>query len=339
MPEGRFLSRSIALNEQLARVSILADHLFTKAIPHLDVEGRMPGNPMLVRSIVVPLRREYTDDGIPELLCELCRERLIIWYSAGGRAVLSFPGFERQQRGLNKQREAPSRLPGPTEAESDLYTSYSGPKLEELRLSKVKVSEVKEREVKPLVELGLSVPDSNGTNEGRQTLVGQADGLSVALTLTSENPIVPVNGNGHRPKTHVEIREHLAMVLGEVQQGRKDRIRVEEMRTIKAELVFAYWQAELGHEKAKLDPTRLNRLKKCLKGNGDNVHELLYAVDGWSKDPTFRQLAEKEGRKLDGIENIFESQSRIERLAGHCKGYRDSTPHRMAVKYLEAVQS
>lgn len=179
--------------------------------------------------------------------------------------------------------------------------------------------------------------DVKGKKE--QSLVGQSDGLSVALTLTSENPVVPVNGNGHRPKTHVEIREHLAMVLGEVQQGRKDRIRVEEMRTIKAELVFAYWQAELGHEKAKLDPTRLNRLKKCLKGNGDNVHELLYAVDGWSKDPTFRQLAEKEGRKLDGIENIFESQSRIERLAGHCKGYRDSTPHRMAVKYLEAVQS
>jgi len=43
--QGRFVSRAIAHNRQLASVSLLADHLFTKCIPHLDVEGRMTGIP------------------------------------------------------------------------------------------------------------------------------------------------------------------------------------------------------------------------------------------------------------------------------------------------------
>jgi hypothetical protein len=110
------------------------------------------------------------------------------------------------------------------------------------------------------------------------------------------------------------------------------------MRTVQAELVFAYWQAETGHEKALLDDKRLNRLKKCLKENQGDVHELLYAVDGWRKDPTFRGLAEKENRVLDGIENIFTDRGRIERLAGHCKGRREGRPHKMAVRYLEMAK-
>ena len=111
MAQGRFVSRAIAHNRQLASVSLLADHLFTKCIPHLDVEGRMTGDPELVKIVAVPLRDEITHAMVPELLAELVSAELVIWYEAGGKQILEFPGFPDNQPGLRKDREAPSKLP------------------------------------------------------------------------------------------------------------------------------------------------------------------------------------------------------------------------------------
>lgn len=122
MAEGRFLSRSISTNEQLAGVSLEAALLFSWCIPHLDVDGRLAGNPMFLKSNVVPLRDEITLKKIPRLLTELARavdrtgQPLLIWYEAGRQQVLQFPGFAGQQKGLRKDREAPSKLPPVSEA-------------------------------------------------------------------------------------------------------------------------------------------------------------------------------------------------------------------------------
>lgn len=155
-------------------------------------------------------------------------------------------------------------------------------------------------------------------------------------TLVGLKPDEGANGRQAHPRTALAIREHLAATLSAVQAGQRDRLHADEMRTLQAELVFAYWQAKCGHERALLDDKRLTRLKRQLEENGGNVHELLYAVDGWAKDPTFKRLKD-EGRELDGIQNIFTDRERIERLAGHCKGHRDGIPHAMATKYLEAA--
>ena len=116
-PRGRFVSRSIAVNEQLAAVSLQADYLFRACIPHLDVEGCVTGNPALLRSIVAPLRTEIGDGVVPDLLRELANATdhtgtpLIFWFEIGGTKVVEFPGFARQQQGLRKDREAPSKFP------------------------------------------------------------------------------------------------------------------------------------------------------------------------------------------------------------------------------------
>ena len=121
MPDGRFVSKSISTNEQLAGVSWQADLFFGKCIPHLDVEGRLTGNPQLLKSIVVPLRSEIMADAIPELLRELGDARdaegipLVRWYEVGTQRVLAFPGFRGQQKGMKPDREAASRLPGPAD--------------------------------------------------------------------------------------------------------------------------------------------------------------------------------------------------------------------------------
>lgn len=117
MAEGRFVSRSISTNEQLATVSIEAALLFTWMIAHLDVDGSLAGSPMSIKANVVPLRDELTLKRIPKLLEELAAAvdddgtSLVVWYEVGRQQVLFFPGFDGQQKGLRKDREAPSKLP------------------------------------------------------------------------------------------------------------------------------------------------------------------------------------------------------------------------------------
>ncbi|KPK09570.1 MAG: hypothetical protein AMS20_00165 [Gemmatimonas sp. SG8_28] len=153
--------------------------------------------------------------------------------------------------------------------------------------------------------------------------------------------IAPTSGNGNRTPTRSgtrlpDIQEHLAAVLAAVSEERVSQVGADDLRRVQAELVFAYWAHRTGHTKALFDPKRETRLVQALKRNGGDVHQLLYAIDGWFRDPTFKRMAD-EGRKLDGIQNIFTDQERIERLADHQKPYQEGKPHPMAVKYLGAA--
>lgn len=113
MPDGRFLSKTIANDWELNSVSLEADYLFIRCVPHLDVEGRMPGHPSEVRGTAVPLRRGLSDLQVDVCLEELAKAGLVEWYEVNGRPCLQFPGFQRHQKGLRKEREADSRIPSP----------------------------------------------------------------------------------------------------------------------------------------------------------------------------------------------------------------------------------
>jgi hypothetical protein len=174
MANGRFVSKSISSNEQLSIVSLEADFFFQRCLPHLDVEGRITGNPQLLKGAVFPLREQITAENIPALIEELGRSTdadgrsLVVWYEVGAQRVLLFPRFMRHQTGLNKKREAPSRLPGadiatrvlvgsagpaPAERAADAaeqteeLRTYSGPTPDEVRPKlSVSVSEVEVQE-------------------------------------------------------------------------------------------------------------------------------------------------------------------------------------------------
>lgn len=132
---GRMVSRSIAMNEQLGEVSLLADFLFRACIPFLDATGRMTGNPALIKSQVVPLREEFNSGVIPELLRELANSvdhagiPLVFWYEINGAKVLEFPGFAHHQTGLRVDREAPSKYPHRNGMEKLLSDSGLTPEL------------------------------------------------------------------------------------------------------------------------------------------------------------------------------------------------------------------
>jgi hypothetical protein len=152
MPEGRMLSKSIATSEQVASVSLLADYLFTRMIPHLDCDGRMAGSPRTVRGIVCPLREDVTAAQVGAALHELHAVGLIVLYVVDGQQYVEFPKFRHHQRGARFDRESASRIP-PSSAGSQVDSGptpdHSGSTPVVLPLSEVKGSEVKGSKVSP----------------------------------------------------------------------------------------------------------------------------------------------------------------------------------------------
>ena len=115
MARGRFLSKEIVDDTDLADVSLKAYALFLSAIPHLDVKGRLKGNPRQVKRIVMGMRADYDVEGIAELLKELHDAKLVIWYEVDNKQYLYFPAFKKHQPGLRPEREAASTIPSPPE--------------------------------------------------------------------------------------------------------------------------------------------------------------------------------------------------------------------------------
>ncbi len=138
-------------------------------------------------------------------------------------------------------------------------------------------------------------------------------------------------------KSLSDIIEHLSHCLQQYADIAAERWNAEQLRRVMVELVFAYWAKRTGHQKTWLDRQREALMAARLEENGNDVHELLYAVDGWFLDPTFQHLRQDEGRKLDGVENIFRNRARVERLASHCEGWRQGIPHPMVQKYLDPL--
>lgn len=165
MPEGRFVSKTIATSEQLASVSFKADFVFGRCLPHLDVEGRMPGNPRTVKAISVPLRDELTVRTVGDCLAELARAELVLWYEVGEIQVLAFPQFRRHQRGLKTEREAPSKLPPYSGPSQDLVGRWSAkrpPKVSKGELSQEEISQEEvsaQQPLSPVSGVTVEVPE------------------------------------------------------------------------------------------------------------------------------------------------------------------------------------
>jgi hypothetical protein len=125
MAQGRMLNRKISLNKDLPRLMQVVDQrmgtphgaqavvLYTWCISHLDVEGRMHGDPIVVKGTVVPRFPSITDAHIEPYLVAMADIGLVHYYEADGDRWLSFPAFEDAQPGLRKDREAPSKIPPP----------------------------------------------------------------------------------------------------------------------------------------------------------------------------------------------------------------------------------
>lgn len=96
----------------------------------------------------------------------------------------------------------------------------------------------------------------------------------------------------------------------------RESLKVGAKRRGFAELIFAYWAARTGRRSnTLLDKKRENRIVGALRENGDDLLELLYAVDGMLRDDRLMGRADDSSRKYDGIENVYRDRAQVERLS------------------------
>lgn len=125
MASGRMLQRKISSNKQLPKLierldaelgaphGAMASLLYTWCIAHLDAEGRMHGDVYVVKGQVVPRIAFITTDLIETYLLAMQDVGLVIYYEADDDRWLCFPGFDRNQPNLRKDRESKSTIPSP----------------------------------------------------------------------------------------------------------------------------------------------------------------------------------------------------------------------------------
>jgi len=119
MPEGRMLKKKISFDEKLGQLSLESLLIFTWTIPHLDVKGRILGDPFYIKATVFPLIDKISVGKIKKGLKELSKLDLILIYGSKVKYI-QFNGFLKNQK-ISENREAKSTIPDP-----DLLTSSSG---------------------------------------------------------------------------------------------------------------------------------------------------------------------------------------------------------------------
>lgn len=119
MARGRFIDNKIVLSKQ---VSLLSDDtcrlMFTWMITFADKEGRLFGDPALIRGTIFPRNEKITIKKVESYLQEMMDVGLILWYEARGDKFVLFPGFSDSQIGLRKDKEPESGYPPPSQKDT-----------------------------------------------------------------------------------------------------------------------------------------------------------------------------------------------------------------------------
>jgi len=110
MAERRMISKAISISEKVNSLSVFGRLLYTWMIPHADDFGRLPGSPVKVRALVVPMAEETIKD-VEQALKDMHKHGLIIWYEVDGERFIQITNFEKHQQGLHKR--TPSKYPSP----------------------------------------------------------------------------------------------------------------------------------------------------------------------------------------------------------------------------------
>ena len=87
MADRRMISKSISVSEKVNSMSLFARLLYTWMIPHSDDFGRLPGSPMKVKALVVPMA-EQTKDDVEQAIREMVEQKLIDWYEVDGKLYM-----------------------------------------------------------------------------------------------------------------------------------------------------------------------------------------------------------------------------------------------------------
>jgi hypothetical protein len=112
MAQGRFLSTTIAIDKELARLSAEAEMMYLKCIPHLDRDGMITGDPIQLLTVISPLRFSQMAPSIGAIVDAWVDVGLVIRFPTQAGLALFFKGFLKNQT-LRYDRERPSLYPPP----------------------------------------------------------------------------------------------------------------------------------------------------------------------------------------------------------------------------------
>ena len=112
MAQGRMIKQKISRSKKVNELSDDTSRLaFSWTIAHLDRDGRIEGDPAVLKSIIFPRRDDITVKQMKEYIEEWHESGLINWYEAKCELWIEFPGFKDEQVGLRYEKEAPSYIP------------------------------------------------------------------------------------------------------------------------------------------------------------------------------------------------------------------------------------
>jgi len=146
---GRMLNKRISrdkeVSELIREVGCCGGLFFTWCIAHLDRDGRIDGDPEVLRGLVCPRLTECSAELIETTISAAARRGLVIWYESNGERFLCFPGFRKNQLNLPYDKEPTSEFPDP-EICNNVKLRNKQEKRREVKRSKEKRSEEKRRE-------------------------------------------------------------------------------------------------------------------------------------------------------------------------------------------------
>ena len=111
MSSGRFIANSICADKKVNQLSDDTSRLaFTWLITFADVDGRTPGDPAVVRSMLFPRRQDVTIEQMAGYIQEWAKAGMVYWYEADDDMWIEFPNFHKHQK-IQRNREAQSKIP------------------------------------------------------------------------------------------------------------------------------------------------------------------------------------------------------------------------------------
>jgi hypothetical protein len=111
---NKSISHDKAVADLVNELGGYAGMVFTWMIAHLDREGRIHGDPEVIKGLVFPRIAGVTPELIRSTAARATQLGLIVWYERDGERYIAYPKFDDNQSGLRKEREAESEYPAPT---------------------------------------------------------------------------------------------------------------------------------------------------------------------------------------------------------------------------------
>lgn len=112
MARGRMINQTIAEDMEFNNLSLEAQLVYLRTIPHLDRDGLINGHPTILWGKVAPLLPDLLG-AMPAIIDEWIDADLVLKYAQAKTQILYFKGFSKNQIGMRYDREPASTFPVP----------------------------------------------------------------------------------------------------------------------------------------------------------------------------------------------------------------------------------